>query len=454
MVPPQEFNVGLMGLGVVGGGVATALLNGTDTINRQIGRAVNLKKILVRDPGKPRDFQHPPGLLTTNPEDILADPDIHIVVEVIGGTQPAAGYMKQALSAGKQVVTANKEVMAKQGPELISLAHQNGVDLLFEASVGGGIPIVGCLMSELAANDVCSIRSIINGTTNYILTRMANDNTDFEQALSEAQQLGYAEADPTDDVEGIDAVYKLAILASLAFHRRVSPDDVFRQGISQLESQDFRYAQELGYAIKSLAIATAEIAQGGENGSIQARVYPALVPLDHMLAKVDGVYNAVEVEGSLCGKVLFHGMGAGREPTTSAVVGDLIEAARKLTIQSGLPSPGIGLPQQDTLSGATTSDADPEPLSIKPIDDLMCKYYLRLSVADRPGVLAQIARILGDGHISIATVLQKTTNQQEQTAEIVITTHPAREASVQGALSAMTGLEVVREVKNLLRIEE
>lgn len=440
-----------MGLGVVGGGVAAALLDGTGTISRKVGRPVNLKKVLVRDPGKTRNFDLPQNLLTTNPEDILADPDIHIVVEVMGGTQPATTYMKQSLALGKQVVTANKEVMAKHGPELVSLARQQGVNLLFEASVGGGIPIIGCLMSQLAANDVCSIRSIINGTTNYILTRMAYHHADFDQALNEAQQRGYAEADPTNDIEGIDAAYKLAILASLAFHRRLAPDDVYRQGISRLEPQDFRYAQELGYAIKSLAIATME---DREHGSIQARVYPALVPLDHMLAKVDGVYNAVEVEGSLCGKVLLHGMGAGREPTTSAVIGDLIEAARGSAFQSGPAPLGLVSNEPETSPGTGRDKGGAGSLGSRAINDLVCKYYLRLSVADQPGVLAQIARILGDGHISIASVLQKDSNQVEQTAEIVITTHPAREASVQESLRLMTGLDVVREVKNLLRIEE
>jgi len=403
---------------------------------------------LVRDLAKPRNSNLPPSLLTTDPEDILSDPDIHILVEVIGGTQPAAGYLKAGLSAGKNVVTANKEVMAKHGPELLSLAHRNRVNLLFEASVGGGIPIVGCLMNELVANDVCSIRGIINGTTNYILTRMAQHRTDFGQALKEAQERGYAEADPTNDVEGIDAVYKLAILASLAFHHPFNPEDVYRQGISSLEPQDFRYAQELGYAIKPLAIATLE------DGAIQATVYPALVPVGHMLAKVDGVYNAVEVEGSLCGKVLFHGMGAGREPTTSAVVGDVIEVARRMTLQPGLPANGsLGAEEETPLSTPALS-GEGEAWSVRSIDGLMRKYYLRLKVADQPGVLAQIAHILGDGEISIASVLQKDTNLAEQTAEIVITTHPAREASIQASLRSMTNLEVVRGVNNLLRIEE
>ena len=326
-----EINVGLMGLGVVGGGVAAALLGQREEIIRKIGRPVNLKKILVRDPDKPRESGIPSDLLTTNPEDILTDPAIHVVVEVMGGTKPAARYLNDALSSGKHVVTANKEVMAKHGPELMSLAQGRGVNLLFEASVGGGIPIVGCLMNELLANQVHSIRGIINGTTNYILTRMANQFTDFHQALAEAQEMGYAEADPTNDVEGTDAAYKLAILASLAFHQQVQPEEVYRQGIGSLEAKDFRYAHELGFAIKSLAIATRE------NGAIRARVHPSLVPLDHMLAKVDGAYNAVEVEGNLCGRVLFHGLGAGREPTTSAVVGDLIEIGRKIGWMGVLP---------------------------------------------------------------------------------------------------------------------
>ena len=428
----SPINVGLLGLGVVGGGVATALLEQPQVIADSIGRPVNLKKVLVRDPSRKRDVHLPDGLITTNPEDILADPDISLVVEVIGGESPAAQYLRDALQAGKHVVTANKEVMAKQGPELLSLARQQGVNLLYEASVGGGIPIIGCLVKELAANRFQSVRSIINGTTNYILTRMANDHTDFSLALAEAQEQGYAEADPTNDIEGYDAVYKLSILAGLAFHRRVAPENVYREGITRLQPQDFRYAHELGYAIKSLAIATLE------DGAVRARVYPALVPQDNMLAKVDGVYNAVEVEGSLCGKVLIHGRGAGRGPTTSAVVGDLIEIARSLDSGSS-PLPSV------------TPDSTG---SVRSIDDLECKYFLRLNIADRPGVLAQIARILGEQKISIASVLQKDANPEAQTAEIVITTHPARECWVQEALELASNLEVVQEINSLLRIED
>ena len=419
-------------MGVVGGGVAAALLQEPSAVSTRVGRPVNLRRALVRDRSRVRDMDLPAGVLTTNAEDILADPEIDIVVELMGGSDPAADYFRQALQSGKHVVTANKEVMAKHGAELLALARANRVSLLFEASVGGGIPIVGCLMNELAANDVYSIRGIINGTTNYILSQMASYRTAFADALSEAQGLGYAEADPTNDVEGIDAAYKLAVLATLAYGRRFAPEDVFRQGISALEPQDFRYADEFGYSIKSLAIADLN------DGEVQLRVYPALVPSESMLANVNGVYNAVEVCGSLCGRVLFHGMGAGRGPTTSAVLGDLVETAR-LVRDDAVP----GGPQE--LS---------QHLGVRSIATLQTRFYIRLIVADRAGVLAQIARALGDEDISIASVLQKDADPDTQSAEIVIMTHPARESSVQSALLAIGSLDPVRRVGNMLRIEE
>ena len=428
---PSEINVGLIGLGVVGTGVADHILNNGLSLFDVTGRTVNLKKVLVRDVSRPRDIELPAGMMTANAGEILSDPNIHIVVEVMGGTDPAEDYFKSALAAGKHIVTANKEVMAKSGPELMALARKNNVNLLFEASVGGGIPIVGCMMNELAANDIRSIRSIINGTTNYILTKMAHERTGFKEALGEAQALGYAESDPTNDIDGIDAAYKLTILASLAYRRSFEPADIYREGISKLEPQDFKYAKELGYAIKSLAIANMD------NGTVQLRVYPALVPAEHMLAKVDGVYNAVEVDGSLSGKVLFHGAGAGREPTTSAVVGDVIEAVRKIGSHSPLLSPHNGI-----------------ELKVRPIGDLKSRYYVRLDVSDHPGVLAQIAQVLGDGRISIAAVLQRDTHPETESAEIVITTHPAKEESMQKALESLSGLIQVKRVNNTIRIEE
>ncbi len=421
-----------MGLGVVGSGVAAALLDPARQVARTVGRPVSLKRVLVRQPDKERRIPVPRDILTDAPALLLNDPGIHVVVEVMGGEEPASSYIRQSLSRGKSVVTANKEVMAKEGQEILALAASKGVSLLFEASVGGGIPIVGPLMKDLLANDIRSIQAIINGTTNYMLTRMARDGMDFDEALKEAQDLGFAEADPANDVEGIDAGYKLAVLASLAFHTQVRVEDVHREGISGLRARDFRYAHELGYAIKLLAIARREGSQ------VQARVHPCFVPQDHMLAKVDGVFNAVEVEGDLTGKILFHGRGAGREPTTSAIMGDLVEVARKLKAGGG-PAPFF--PPGNSLT-------------VAPMSELVTRYYIRLGAADRPGVLAQIARVLGDLDVSIASVIQKDSNPGSQTAELVVTTHPAREEAVQESLKRMRGLQVVRQVDSLVRVED
>ena len=428
----MEIGIGLLGVGVVGSGVAQALLDEGSTLGQKAGCRVSLKKVLVRDPAKVRSFYVPQKIVTTDIHHILDDPDIHIVVELMGGEQPATDYHGQVLAAGKHLVTANKEVMAKHGAELLANAGSNGCYLSFEASVGAGIPIIGPLTRDMLANDICSIHAIINGTTNYILTRMARDHMGFNDALSEAQQRGYAEADPSSDVEGNDAAYKLAVLASLAFHTRIRPEDVFREGISGLEAQDFRYSHELGYAIKLLAIARKE------GGSLQLRVHPSLVPQDHILASVDGAFNAIEVEGNLMGRVLFHGMGAGREPTTSAVVGDIIEIARRLNL-------GIG-PVPVAISEGR--------LNIAPMSDLVSRYYLRLNVADRAGVLARIAQILGDKDISIAAVIQKDSDPDTQTADLVVTTHPAREDAVQESLHQMVAQNMVRKVGNMVRMEE
>ncbi|MDP3064047.1 MAG: homoserine dehydrogenase, partial [Chloroflexota bacterium] len=341
-------------------------------------------------------------------------------------------YIRRALEAGKHVVTANKEVMAKHGPDLLALAHRKGVSLLFEASVGGGIPIIGPLMQDLLANQVRSIHAIINGTTNYILTRMAYEGLDFQAALAEAQRLGYAEPDPTNDVEGIDAAYKICILASLAFHTRVPVESVYREGITRLRAKDFRYARELGYAIKLLAIASRE------NGAIQVRVHPVWVPQDHLLAKVDGAFNAIEVEGDLVGRVVFHGLGAGPLPTSSAVIGDILEVARRLASGSA-PAPVIAIG---------------DGLEVRPMAQVETRYYIRLNVADKAGVLAQIARILGENQISIAAVIQKDADPAAHTAELVIMTHPAIEERVQRAIHLVEGLGVVVTVDNLVRVED
>ncbi|MFQ5860091.1 MAG: homoserine dehydrogenase [Dehalococcoidia bacterium] len=432
MSAPNDIAIGLMGLGVVGTGAAQALLQKAEPLAQQAGCPLSLKRILVRDLQKPRSSPVPQSLLTTNPEDLLSDPDISILVEVMGGEHPALDFIQKALEGGKSVVTANKEVMAKHGPELLALAEARQVGLLFEASVGGGIPIIGPLTKSLLANEIRSMHTIINGTTNYILTRMDKDGLDFGQALREAQERGYAEPDPSDDVEGVDAAYKLAVLATLAFHTPVRFQDVYHEGISRLRLRDFLYARELGCTIKLLAIAR-------RNGNaLEVRVHPALVPQGHLLAKVDGAYNAIEVEGDLVGRVVFHGLGAGAAPTSSAVVGDILELARRIAAGQGFAAPSLNLKSS---------------LALRPMSEVQTQYYLRFSALDRPGVLAQIGRTLGDLDISIASVIQKDTDPKAGTAELMLLTHPSREAAVQEALSQLAKLPVVKELSSVVRVE-
>ena len=428
----SSIGIGLLGMGVVGGGVARTLSEKGNKLGRLIGAPVTLEGVLVRDPTKSRSFDPPSHLVTTTVEDILGNPQVDIVVEVMGGRDPALDYILKSISLGKHVVTANKEVMAQHGPDILTLARKKGVQVLFEASVAGGTPIIAPLVRDLVANEIITIRAIINGTTNYILTRMSKEGVDFDAALKEAQRLGYSEADPINDVEGIDAAYKLAILATLAFRARVKDSDVYHEGITRLRARDFLYAQELGYAIKLLAIASKH------DGEVQVRVHPAFVPADLMIAKVDGVLNAVEIETDLAGQVLFNGRGAGAMPTTSAVIADIVDIARNV-VGNVLPPVPIELS---------------EDVRIRPMAELETKYYLRLNVADRPGVLAQIASVLGDLGISIASVIQKETDDVAQRAEIVLMTHQASEESMQRALRQLEGLDVIDEVGNLVRVEE
>ncbi|MCH7836178.1 MAG: homoserine dehydrogenase [Chloroflexi bacterium] len=426
---PNQVNVVLLGLGVVGGGVARAISERADTYSQRVGASLALRRVLVRHLEKEREIKVDPGLLTADPEEALSG-DVDIVVELLGGEHPAYDLIKDSLSRGRYVVTANKEVMAKHGSELLALAAERGVDILYEASVGGGIPIISPLKRDLSANDISCVRAIINGTTNYILTCMSRDGLDFDTALAQAQQLGYAEADPTNDIDGHDAAYKLAILASLAFHTRVGPEEICREGIGGLAARDFRYARELGYAIKLLAVARLE------DSSLQVLVHPTLVPEDELLAKVDGVLNAVEIEGDLTGRVLFQGAGAGSLPTTSAVMADVLEAARALVL-GGRPFPW-----------RYTAE-----VAVRPLAELVTRYYIRLEVADRPSVLAGIARAFGDHQVSIASVIQKEADEAAQTAELVVMTHPAREEAVQATLVQVRDLPDVVSVGNLLRVD-
>jgi len=429
----QSIGVGLMGLGVVGGQVARVLMDKAEVLAKQVGCPLALRKVkvLAQDLARPLAQEMDSRLFTTDADEFFADSGIDIVVEAIGGENPALEYLQRALSDGKHVVTSNKEVIAKHGAELLTLAQQHQVGLRYEASVGGGIPLISPLKHDLVANRISGIYAIINGTTNYILTQMAREGIDFASALKKAQELGYAEANPRDDIEGIDATYKLAILASLAFQSQVQPQHIHCEGISRLGSRDFRYAQELGFAIKLLAIAKQD------DKSIEVRVHPVFIPEDSLLAKVDGVYNAILVEGDLVGEVLFFGEGAGALPTSSAVIADVVSSAQKIVY-------GISSKAKWELQTGKI---------IKPMAEVETRYYLRMNIADQPGVLAQISKVLGDHLISILSVIQKETDSVAQTAEIVIMTHPAKEAAMQQALEELANLAVVKEISNFIRVE-
>jgi homoserine dehydrogenase len=429
----ETINVGLLGHGVVGGGVAKTLRDKAETIARRVGRQVAVRGVLVRDTSRHQDADW--LKITDNPADILDDPEIQIVVEMMGGEQPAHDFIRRAIANGKHVVTANKEVMAKHGPSIVADAARRGLDVAYEASVGGGIPVIGPFKLDLLANDIHRVAAIINGTTNYIITKMSTAGLDYQTALRQAQDLGYAEPDPTNDIEGIDAAYKLSILSTLAFHARVHPDQVYREGITGLQPSDFRYARELGYAIRLLAIA--KLVDGG----LEARVHPTLVPADTILASVDDVYNAVQVEGDLVGRILFYGRGAGAGPTASAVVADVIDLAQR--IQGGAIRPTVA-----------TYD---ESIKVRPMDDTSSRYYVRLVAADRPGVIARIAGIFGDNAISLTSVIQKEDVHYGgglRHAEIVFMTHAAHEASIQRALSTIREQDVVDQVGSVIRVED
>jgi len=433
-VKKETIGVGVIGLGTIAGKVASVLLERADALADKVGIPLVLRKIKVL----PQDLERPlakemgAGLFTTDDDEFFNAPDIDVIVEAIGGENPALEYLTRALSTGRHVVTSNKELIAKHGEELLSLAKGNGVELRYEAAVGGGIPLINPFQHDLVANDISGIYAIINGTTNFILTSMADEGMDFPSALKRAQELGYAEADPRDDVEGIDATYKLAILSSLAFHTRVHPDDVYREGISRLDRRDFQYARELGFAIKLLAIAKQS------SGAIEVRVHPVFICEDNLLAKVNGVYNAVLVEGDLVGKVLFFGEGAGPSATSSAVVANVVAAAKGVIL-------GVS-------GGATWNAASGK--QIKPMADIETQYYIRVNAVDRPGVLSQISKILGDLKISISSVIQRIAEPAPQNAEIVIMTHPALEKAMQHALDEIALLPTVNEISNFIRVED
>jgi len=431
MMAEQPIYVGIIGFGNVGSGTYQTLLENQVNIDRKVGRPLRVKKIADIDWSRPRPVtvNVPVEVQTKDAREIINDPEIAIIVECIGGVKPSLDLVLGALRAGKSVVTSNKELIARHGKELFDAAAERRLDLAFEGSVGGGIPIIRPLKSCLAGNRINRLMGIVNGTTNFILTRMFEGKAEFFDALAEAQRLRYAEPDPTNDVEGFDAAFKLAILASIGFETRVRVENIHREGITGLAARDMEYARQLGFTIKLLAIGT-EL-----SGSLELRVHPTLLPLDHPLAAVSGPFNAIFVSGSSVGEVMFYGQGAGPLPTGSAMVGDIIDVARNIRF------------------GATGRVActcfDEKP--VLPIDELQTRYYLRTEVADRPGVLAAIAKVFGEEGVSLSSVLQMAASGE--TAEIVWLTHSTRERQMRRSLERIDALPEVNRINSRIRVE-
>ncbi|MGQ0617343.1 MAG: homoserine dehydrogenase [Acidimicrobiia bacterium] len=423
----EPVGVGVLGCGNVGAALVELLLTQGAEIEARTGLRLEVAKVAVRSASRERGVELPAGVLTTDADAVVGDADVDVVVEVIGGIEPARTLIAKALAAGKPVVTANKELLANVGAELFAAADASGVDLLFEAAVAGGIPFIRPLRESLVGERITRVLGIVNGTTNFILTRMTEDGAGFGDALAEAQRLGYAERDPTADVEGYDAGAKAAIIASIAFGSNVVAGDVYHEGISAITTTDIAFAKRLGYVVKLLAIAERD----GDDGSIGVRVHPAMVPRSHPLASVRESFNAVFVEGEAVGDLMFYGRGAGGMPTASAVLGDLIDAAANLR------------------KGAHASlGALARPL-VRSIDEARSEYYLNLEVADRPGVLAAVAQVFADHGVSIRSMEQEGLGRE---ARLIFITHTAREADMQATLRDLRELDTVDRVGTLLRV--
>jgi len=420
--------VGVIGCGTVGSGVVKLLTAETEHLRRKSGVAIELRKAADLDPAKRASTGLPEGLLTSDANNLLSDPLINVVVEVIGGVKPAGLFIETALKAGKHVVTANKELIAKRGPELFALARENGVTLHFEASSCGGIPVIQG--QSLAANRFQKLLGIVNGTTNFILTKMYREAAEFSDALAEAQRLGYAEADPTADVDGHDAAYKLSILAAMAFDGQFDYREIHTEGIRQVSARDIAIAKEYGYVIKLLAIGVAH-----DDERVELRVHPVMIPTDHPLAAVNDSFNAVFARGNYVGDVMFYGRGAGQLPTASAIVGDIIDLAMHHC--KGGTSPRMNF-------GQITKQ-------VVPMGEVKSQFYLRLDVTDRPGVLAAITKIFGDCGVSISAVTQE--EATGDAVELVIFTHEVIESAFQKAVGEIRKLDVVVGVRSLIRTQ-
>jgi homoserine dehydrogenase len=433
-MPPV--NVGIIGCGTVGTGVVRLLLERAAMFSRRLGTPLILRRVAEVDPARARAAGAGPDLFTSRDLDILDDPAIDIVVELIGGLDTARDLVLTAIERGKHVVTANKALLAHHGNDIFAAAAEKGVEVAFEASVCGGIPIIVALRQGLAANRIQELLGILNGTTNYILTQMSERNLPYEQALAEAQAHGFAEADPTLDVEGVDAAHKLAILTALAYGARINFDAVSVTGISKIDPLDLQFAWEFGYAVKLLAI-TRE-----DNNRLEARVHPTLIPRDHMLAGVGGAMNAVYITGDAVGPILLSGAGAGMMPTASAVISDILDLTRNLALGIKRRVPPLG---SETALSTTRV--------VKPLEDIVTNYYFRFAALDRPGVLSQVSGVLGKYNISIAAVIQKG-REVRGAVPIVMITHEAREADMQKALAEIDHLPVVSPPAVVYRIED
>jgi len=431
----SKINVGIIGFGTVGAGAVEVLAENREIIANRVGAEVNVKRIADLDTESDRGVHVARDVLTSDAMDVIEDPEIHVVVELIGGLEKAKDYILMAMEKGKHVVTANKALLAECGEEIYQSAERRGVNLAFEASVGGGIPIIGAMKCGLSANNIQTTMGILNGTSNYILTRMTQDGTPYERVVQDAVALGFAEDPPTLDVDGTDAAHKLAILISLGFGSPVSFKEIYKEGIAPLTPDDIRFANDFGYRVKLLAIAR----HHGE--SLEARVHPTMIPKDHILANVNEAFNAIYLEGDFVGPNLYYGLGAGRRPTGSAVVSDIMGLARQIRMGLKTPMPPLAhvrLPET--------------AVRILPMEELHTTYYFRFSAVDSPGVLSKISGVLGDHRISIASVIQKG-REVNGSVPVVMLTHEARESDVRKALSSMNTLDVLTDKTIMIRVE-
>ncbi|MFZ5997357.1 MAG: homoserine dehydrogenase [Nitrospirota bacterium] len=432
----DKITVGIIGFGTVGTGAARILLENSDIIKERAGIDIVLKRIADLDITRDRGIKVPAGVLTTDARELINDPEIDIVVELMGGIHPAKEFMLQAISNKKHVVTANKAMLAIEGNEIFAEAAKAGVAVGFEAAVAGGIPIIKVLREGLVANNIIAVYGIINGTSNYILTKMTNEKVEFSAALQEAQRLGYAEADPTFDIEGIDTAHKLTILSSLAYGIPLSYGEVYREGITKVTAQDIEFASELGYKVKLLAITKAS------DGEVEMRVHPTMVPNEYLISKVDGVFNAVYVEGDAVGSTLYYGRGAGDMPTGSAVVADIVEIGKSMVSGGVMSGSGI-VTKEASRSGQKR---------IRKMEDIESMYYFRFAAMDEPGVLSKISGVLGKNNISIASVIQKG-RRIGGSVPLVVLTHRAKERDVLSAIREIDGLPIVSDKTLVIRVE-